>query len=490
MILKGNNSTRIIGDGYTSLSNLKIGNNNTNANFTDVNGLFKKGVSEDVSLIDINYNDGVGRIELNNNRIFLSGKNDKTLYELYANLLSLREKSEVHQNLVIEDYPKTLHREFMLDIARNYVSLNEIKKIVDEMFRNRINYLHLHISDDQNYAIESKIHPELNTKEYLTMEEIKELINYCNNKGIEIIPEFDMPGHLNHLLEVNPQLRCNKEKGNSLCFGKNHDYIYEIIDELCLLFPSRYFHIGADELGIKNQYVCPDCKELMRKNGYSSPKELAADFINQIAEYVQSKGKIAIAWNDALRYGHINDDVIIQKWFNYANDKTCLEEVNKGRKIIVSSATDQYLNDIFSFTPLRKTYKYIPEVNGKIIEDPYGVSSHFWTEIISEEDELERMLFPRLQAFGENAWLEYDNLDYKDFLIRMKLELELLKERNISFTNLEDIDKFRLKEIYDFLNKKLAFKNYTDFKTIDLLKMISEYYFDRNYKEVQRKRMK
>ena len=406
---------------------------------------------------------------------------------LLANLLALKEGQIKVPNMTIIDVPKCDYREFMLDIARNYISLSEIEKIVDEMFRNRINYLHLHISDDQNYGIESLVHPELNIGKFLTIAEIKELIYYAKARGIEVIPEFDVPGHLNHLLEINPSLRCNPVKGNSLCFAKDHKYIYDLIDEICDIFESPYFHIGGDEVGFKNQCNCPECKALMAKKGYNGPEKLAVDFINEVATYLGNNGKTVIAWNDCLKYGHINDEVIIEKWFNYAFDKTCLEEARRGRRMIISSATDNYFNDTYSLTPLRKTYNYIPEVNGSILVRPYGVAAPLWTEIITE-GEIEKFLFPRLQAFGENAWLDYQNLDYEDFKRRVEFELEELRKRGIDFTSLDDVDRFSLSEVIEFLRKKIAFKNYTDFRTLDLLKMMSEYRFKRKYPILTKKK--
>ncbi len=479
MILKNNNKPIITNDGNTPLFGRITLNNKTNISNEFINNLFLNTPNSNNLIINISYSNEPFNLTVKNGIICITGNSDKEILLGLVNLSSLREQDIIIPNQIINDIPKTQHREFMLDIARNFVPKDEIKRIIDEMFRNRINYLHLHFSDDENYAIESKIHPELNTKEYLTQEELKEIINYAKTRGIEVIPEFDMPGHLNHLLEINSDLRCNKEKGNSLCFSKNHDYLYELIDEICNLFPCKYYHLGGDELGIKNQCKCPGCQELMKQKHFTNPKELAADFINKVATYIQNKGKKVIVWNDALKYGKINENIIIQKWFNYPFDKTCLDEYNKGRKVIITSASDTYFDYPYSFTPLRKTYDYIPEINNELVLKPFGVSSHLWTEVLSEREEIEKNIFPRVEAFGENAWLDSDKLDYKDFLIRLEQELINLQKRNISFTELENIDKFISKEALNYLNKKMKFKNYTDFSTVALLKLMSEYYFNR-----------
>jgi len=487
MIIKNNYNPIITYDGVTILYGRVIIDNKTTISNEFLNSLFVNSPNLDEIKISLFYTEEPFNLKINNDHIFITGKNDKEILLGIINLLSLKQTSMIIPNQIIQDRPKTNHREFMLDIARNIVSLKEIKKIIDEMFHNRINYLHLHFSDDENYAIESKIHPELNTKAYLTQAEIKELIDYAQKRGIEIIPEFDMPGHLNHLLEVKSNLRCNPKSGNSLCFAKNHDYLYELIDEICDLFPGEYYHLGGDELGIKNQCNCSECQKLISENHLKSPKELAANFINELACYIQNKGKKVIVWNDALRYGKINEDIIIQKWFNYPFDKTCLEEYKKGRKVIISSATDTYLGVPFSLTPLKKIYHYVPEINDNIVVKPFGVSSHLWTELISENDEIERAIFPSLQAFGENAWLNYDKLDYKDFLFRVREELEELQKTGINYSSLDLVDRFSLKEIIEFLNKKLRFKNYTDFSTIALIKMISEYHFNRKSNKLVKK---
>ena len=479
MILRNNKEPIITYDGNTSLFGKILLDNKTAISNNFIEELFDNISYQKRQNLSIFYTNEPFKLTIKNGSIIITGKDDKDILLGLVNLLSLKEKYKIIPNQIIYDEPKTNHREFMLDIARNFVSSEEIKKIINEMFHNRINYLHLHFSDDQNYAIESKIHPELNTKEYLSQEEIKKLINYAHERGIEIIPEFDMPGHLNHFLEINKNLRCNPKQGNSICFAKRHDYIFELIDEICGLFPCKYYHLGGDELGIKNQCNCPDCRKMMIENNFKHPKDLAASFINKVALYLQNKGKIVIVWNDALKYGKINEDVIIQKWFNYPFDKTCLQEYMKGRKIIISSATDTYFDIPYSFTPLRKIYNYTPEINNNLITNPFGVSSHYWTELVSNEKEMETEIFPCIQAFGENAWLHHNRLDYKDFLFRLEKELEFLKERNICFLPFKEIDRFSIKETIHFLEKKLKFKNYTDFSTIALIKMISEYYFDR-----------
>ena len=194
-------------------------------------------------------------------------------------------------------------------------------------------------------------------------------------------------------------------------------------------------------------------------------------------------------WNDALTYGRLNEDIIIQKWFNYPFDTTCLKEYQKGRKVIISSATDTYADIPYSLTPLKKTYCYIPEIRDEIVTSPYGVSLHLWSEVISNNTNLEKMIFPRIEAFGENAWLENDKLDYRDFLIRLRKELSHLNSRGIIYTNLDSIDSFSFKELSQFLNNKITFKNYTSFSVLALLKMCSEYRFERNSNKKVRKKI-
>ena len=487
MILRNNTEPRYYFDGCTNLYDTAIINNTTSVSNDLVRRMFLC-TENGNNKINIFYSDAPFSISIRDGIIDISGKNDKEILLGIANLYSLKEYQACIPNRLVTDIPKTNHREFMLDIARNFISLNEIKKIIDEMFRNRLNYLHLHFSDDQNYAIESKVHPELNTKDYLKQSEILDLVLYAKERGIEIIPEFDMPGHLNHLLEINPDLRCNPNEGNSICFSKNRDYLYDLVDEICGLFPCEYFHIGGDEIGIKNQCNCPKCKMIMAWNNIQTPKGLAAYFINDMAFFLQKKGKKVICWNDALTYGRINEDIIIQKWFNYPFDKSCLSEYKRGRKVIIASATDTYIGGPYALTPLRKIYGYVPEINDEVISNPFGVSAHLWTETISDPVEIERGIFPSLQAFSENAWLQTENLDYESFLLRMSEELKNLDFRGISYTNLSDADKFNIKELREYLKRKLEFKNYTEFSKLALLKMISEYFSGRNNGVIIRKK--
>lgn len=420
-------------------------------------------------------------MHISSDEINIYGKTHEDNMILLTNLLSMQEKQDIHSNQIISDIPKTIHREFMLDIARHFFPCNEIKKIIDELYRNRINYLHLHFSDDDNYAIESKMYPELNTKEYLSYDEIKDLVSYAKKLGIEIIPEFDTPGHLNHLLNIKNHIRCYKRKGNSLCFGKNTDIIFDLIDEICELFPCRYFHIGGDEIDLSHQYKCGICKNQIIQNNFMSHYDLVTNYINNIANYLNSIGRTVIVWNDILKYGEVNEDIIIQKWINGGHNKNI-----NNHKVIISSTVDNYFDYPYSLIPLKRTYNYIPEVNNKEVDTYLGLSSHLWTEHIDSIEKLEGHIFPRVQAFGENAWLENSNLDYDYFLERMKKEMHRLQERDVFCEKLDKVDLMELREVLSFIKEKMSRENYGKVNYIDLLKIINGLAVQPKVKKIKR----
>lgn len=378
--------------------------------------------------------------------ITINGKDDKDIVLGICYLNSTISSNTVVRNQILTDNPKYLHREFSLDVARNYFGVEEIKKIIDELACNRINYLHLHLSDDQNFAIESNLYPLLNTKKQYTKKEIGDLVNYAFERGIETIPEIDIPGHMTHILEAYPHLGCKTSiKSNVMCLKKdNLSFIYSLIDEISELFPGKYFHFGCDELDLKNNKKCNNC--------YRANKKAIEEFINSVALYILNIGKAPIVWNDALQYGRLDEEIIVQKWINYHKNKWCMEEYDKGRKFIIGSTLNTYFDYPYSIIPLYKTYEYIPEIQGKEVKNILGISSHVWCEHIKNEERLEIQIFPRIQAFGETAWAS--KLDYKDFLNRLSKELKSLKKREVYFTDLDEVDKVDYKEIVNFLFAK------------------------------------
>lgn len=386
-----------------------------------------------------------------------------SLYHLY------REKQ--NKKIEFNDFPKYKHREFMIDSARNFISIEEIKKIIDQASLMKLNFFHWHLTDNQGWRIESTVFPSLNEidGEKYTQKEIKEIVRYAKNRGIEIIPEIDIPGHVQALLTVYKDLSCDKKersiiKGYSLnntplCLGQKETYyfIFKLFDEVMSLFPCKYFHIGADEVSLNSCSNCSNCKNLMKKNNFKNYKQLYGYFINIISKYLINNGKFPICWNDATQASNLNDKIIIQHWFDYPFDKTNIKTFEKQQQYIVSSTFSNYFDYPYCLIPLKSTYEFVPKIKNKQLNNKLilGTSCHIWTEIIENIENLENLLFPRLYAFSENSWS--NNLNYNDFEERLEYLLNNLAV-NINYATSREYNihgEEASKEIIEYFSNRL-----------------------------------
>ena len=283
--------------------------------------------------------DRVYKIRIINGEIIVETSKDLA-YNSFVTLLNL--KNDLYNNMVIVDYPKYQHREFAIDVARHYFSIDELKKLIDEASNLKLNKIHLHLSDNQGWRVESKKYPRLNyiggKNGYYTASELKDLVEYAKCRFIEIIPEIDIPGHVGAILASYPELSCSgkqisldvgyKSNDKTLCFGNDKilEFIRNLLDEIMEIFSSKFIHIGCDELDLSHNKNCPKCKEYMKSKGFKSFNEVIINFINQVANYIFENKREVIVWNDATKYGNLDERIIIQNWFDYPFDKTNLNE--------------------------------------------------------------------------------------------------------------------------------------------------------------------
>lgn len=389
--------------------------------------------------------------------------NDKT--EIYAKtedgikygLVSLYQMFNMghYREMFFVDKPKYQHREFMLDSARNYISVDEIKKIINEASLLKLNYFHWHLSDDQGFRIEIKRYSDLmdvaGSNGFYTEEEIKDIVKYAQVRGIEIIPEIDIPGHTRAILAAYPELSCDKRprdimtgyvpNTSALCVSnkKTYQFLYRIFDEVMDLFPGKYIHIGGDEVNFKSWCNCSSCRSFMEDNKINSFANLQGYFLNDIASYLIKNNKQPITWNDARTATNLDERIIIQNWMDIPFDKSTEKAYLNGGNIIATSTFANYFDYPYSLVSPKTTYEFTPKIRGNelIGNNLLGTSCHLWGEVINNSKELERLLFPRLIAFAENSWS--NELDYKDFTTRLEAYLPKL-DGIINYEKNYDID--------------------------------------------------
>ena len=347
------------------------------------------------------------------------------------------------------------YRSMHLDCARHFFSVETVKKVIEGISYGNINILHWHLSDDHGWRIESKKYPRLHecSGEYYTQEEIKEIVSFAKERGIEVVPEIDMPGHNLALLAAFPEYSCKgvpvemaKARGvykTILCAGKDETltFVEGLLEEIIPLFESEYFHIGGDEAPKDEWKECPHCNAKMKALGLNSYEDLQGHFTAQVCKMLEKHGKKAICWNDALLADNIPEDVIIQYWtIDYA--KQMKDFVEKGGKWIYSDMFELYLDYPHSMIPLKKIYEFEPHLYKDPVPNTDGLLGFevcAWTEHIDSEEKLCEYIFPRVYALAERAMGD-DGTDYEGFKARVREKIKRLEQAQIPYTKEEDWD--------------------------------------------------
>ena len=367
----------------------------------------------------------------------------------------------------IQDAPRFEWRGIMLDVSRHFYTIDEVKELLDVMALYKMNKFHWHLTDDQGWRIEIKKYPKLttvggyrkktivgymwdnptewNTKRYggfYTQEDIKEVVAYAKKRFVEIIPEIEMPGHSVAALTAYPEYSCTggpfEVEGrwgvfNDIYCTKESTFTFmqDILDEVVELFPSSYIHLGGDEAPRIRWKNCVHCQERMKQEHLTKEAELQTYFINRIENYLNTKGKKIIGWDEILE-GGILQRATVMSW---RGEKGGIHAAKAGYDVIMSPNIYMYFNCLQSkvnekkignpnrVITLEKVYNYhpVPEVlSADEAKHIKGVQANLWTEYMSALDEMEYMLYPRVAALSEVAWSKKENKDYGRFCTRLE----------------------------------------------------------------------
>lgn len=365
----------------------------------------------------------------------------------------------------IKDAPRFGYRGMHLDCARHFFSVDEVKKYLDVMAMYKLNRFHWHLTEDQGWRLELKKYPELTLiggfrdgtmigKDfssddgvryggYYTQEQVKEIIRYADERGITVIPEIDLPGHMLAALAAYPQLGCTggpykvwKRWGISdevLCPGKpaTFEFLKGVLNEVADLFPSEYIHIGGDECPKTEWEKCPDCQRLIAKLGLKDDKNASAEqyLQNYVMTFCQKvleeKGKKVIGWDEILE-GDLEEGATVMSWRGTAGG---IKAASMGYDVIMTPNSYYYLDyyqtkdteneplAIGGYLPVEKCYSFDPyeSIAPELQHHILGVQANLWTEYIPSNEQLEYMLLPRMLALCEVQWCEPENRDYARF---------------------------------------------------------------------------
>lgn len=374
----------------------------------------------------------------------------------------------------IADTPRFKYRGVLLDVARYFMTVEQMKKFIDLMGQSKLNRLQWHLTDDQGWRIEIKKYPKLteigskrkqsevfwHTNEfdgkahqgYYTQEEIKEIVKYADERGIVIIPEIEIPGHAMAALASYPELSCGLKQKYEVgtTWGVYKDvycpkestfrFLEDVFKELFDLFPSPYYHIGGDECPKDAWKQCPHCQQKIKEEGLKDEYELQSYIIHRIENFLNSNGKQIIGW-DEIREGGLapNATVTVRN-----GEKTCREVLASSHPVIVTYAYLDYhqvpekrsLDKCIQggMLTLDETYNYKPvpdSLSNKEEALISGVECCVWTETISNQERLYRQVYPRLLAFSEVAWTDTNHIDTISFRGRLPLAIKRLERQMI-----------------------------------------------------------
>ena len=348
--------------------------------------------------------------------------------------------------LSLTDAPRYQHRGLSLDCVRCFFPVGEVRRVIEQMARVKLNVLHWVLTNDQGWRIESRQYPRLNeiSGPYYTRDEIRNVVAYARERGIEIIPEIDMPGHMTALLAAYPEYSCSGKPVQLaktggiypiiLCAGaeKTYELIDSLLGEVCSLFPGGRIHLGGDEAPKREWKTCPCCQQRKRDEGLADENELQGWFMNRAIAIGLTHGKQAICWNESLMGGNLDSSAAIQYWTVDQAEPTKVFLQKDGR-LIYSDMFSLYLDYPTVCTPLSRVYGDAQVLDDLDVSDKvYGVEACLWAEHVRDAESLEQLLFPRLYAFAEMAWSK--SQDYADFRSRLPAFLQVHHPADMTLT--------------------------------------------------------
>ena len=387
--------------------------------------------------------------------------------------------------LSIKDEPSFKYRGMHLDVSRHFFPVSFIKEYIDHLAMLKMNTFHWHLTDDQGWRMEIKQYPELTNKGayreetlighyndtpqqfdgqryggFYTQEEVKEIVAYAAARHITVIPEIEMPGHAQAAIHAYPALGCTGKQvpvatkwgvfENIFCpKEETFTFLKNVLDEVMPLFPGEYIHIGGDEAPKEQWKACNHCQKLIAEKGLKDEHGLQSYFIKEMEEYINSKGKKIIGWDEILE-GGLAPNATVMSW---RGTQGAVDAANEGHDVILTPTSHAYFDyyqatyedeptAIGGYLPLKKVYSFNPipkKLQGtEAAKHVLGAQGNIWTEYMTTTDQVEYMAFPRMLAMAEVAWSgPTNNLeeDYQDFLSRVEPFMERLEMLDVNYAN-------------------------------------------------------
>lgn len=403
--------------------------------------------------------------------IIISGNTPQGVFYGVQTLLQLAKPIQIAgqqlyyqvEGISITDFPKFAWRGLHLDVSRHFFDVEFIKKYIDLLAIHKLNMFHWHLVDDQGWRIEINKYPKLTkigawrndetnlysnadssniSKKNLikyggfyTQEAISEVVNYAKKRFVKIVPEIEMPGHVQSALAAYPNLSCTKNKVNVASNGisdfsepfcpsdSSFKFLEDVLAEVFKLFPDEYVHIGGNDVNLTYWKSSNFVKNLMLQRGFSTYNEVQGYFTKRIERLLTINGKKLIGWDEIIEHNLPSTSVIMCS----RNEKYAIKAINYNHFVVMSPKSHlcfDALNEEDKKYPnlpiidLEKVYNYNPIPNGLTTEESQrilGLQANVWTEFIQTPERAEKMIIPRVCALSEVAWKNPAQKDFERF---------------------------------------------------------------------------
>ena len=431
---------------WTAHTQLEVGLKNKSENNSNAISLEVKYFS--------NQNEEYYQLQMGENEITILGQTAAGVYrgvKTLEQIISLSHLSGMQTikalpTGTIEDAPVYGYRGAMLDVSRHFFSVEEVKRYLDLLSIYKINFLHLHLSDDQGWRIEIKAWPKLTSiggktevggaeGGFYTQLDYKEIVAYAQRRFITIVPEIDMPGHTNAALASYAELNCDNqikalytgmEVGfSTLCVDKEltYEFVADVVSEISAMTPGAYFHIGGDE-------------------SHVTPKKDYIKFMNRVIDIVKQNNKIPMGWDEVV-LADIPEVTVAQYW---AKAENAIMAMDKKANVLMSPASYAYLDMKYDsitklglkwagYISVQKGYEWdpaelVPELDPTRI---IGIEAPLWSETLEDFDDIAQMAFPRLLGYSEIGWTKSEKRNWENYSSRLSYHSAILDSLDVRY---------------------------------------------------------
>ncbi len=394
-------------------------------------------------------------------------------------------------SMEVTDYPRFKWRGMMLDVSRHFFSPEMIKEYINLMASYKMNVFHWHLVDGAGWRLEIKKYPKLTQQAawrvddtdkpwnwaevqfnadknkatyggYYTQQQVKEIVAYAQQRNITIVPEIEMPGHSEVAMAAYPELSCipvnpdftfantgnfyiSKTSGN-YCAGNDNAFVFlqNVLTEVMEIFPSKYIHVGGDEVDKTSWKKCDRCQARLKREGLKNEEELQSYFIKRIEKFIISKNKKMIGWDEILE-GGLAPEATVMSWRGEGGG---IEAAKMNHDVVMTPGSPCYFDHyqagpegeplaIGGFNTVKKVYEYEPvpaELNAAQAKHVMGAQGNVWTEYISSVEHLEYMVLPRMPALAEVLWTPAKNKNWEQFNQRLEVLFKGYDQKGLHYS--------------------------------------------------------